>query len=395
MDQLSPTDRTRVRRHPERAHTDRAALDAILDEGWVVHVGFAGEAGQPFVIPTSYVRLGRTLYIHGAPASRMLRAGASGVDLCATVTLIDGLVLARSAFHHSMNYRSAVIVGRATLVEDDAEKARVLTALVEHLIPGRCQVARAPDTQELRQTAVLQLPLEEASVKIRGGPPIDQERDLAWPAWAGVIPLTMSSGSPRPVDGAVGAPPARTLAGTTPTDGTLRPATVERTHGDFTISDDRARIDFGRVAEWLAGAYWCPGIPRAAVEHAALHSSLVLGAFASTGEQVGYLRVVSDCTRFANLMDVFVAPERRGRGLGRAMVRLALEHPRHRDVPRWLLGTKDAHGVYAQEGFRPLDHPERLMQRMRAEPWNTTGAAASPALAPEPTPHPTLGDRRR
>jgi uncharacterized protein len=384
---LPVSDRTRLRRHPERGHTDRAALDSILDQGWVVHVGFAGPGGdaQPFVIPTSYVRLGRALYIHGAVASRMLRAGASGVDLCATVTLIDGLVLARSAFHHSMNYRSAVIVGRARLVEDAADKARVLAALVERLIPGRGRVARPPEPAELKQTTVLALPLDEASVKIRTGPPLDRDSDLSWPAWAGVIPLAMASGAPQPVDGAVGPPPTSTLAGPTATverrDEGLRgdpqgrsrdqsPAGPEHaSHEEWSISDDRARIDFERVTGWLAGAYWCPGISRAAVERAAVHSSLVVGAYAPGGEQVGYLRVVSDQTRFANIMDVFVAAAQRGRGLGRALVRFALSHPRHRDVSRWLLGTRDAHGVYAREGFRPLDEPDRFMQRVRPESW--------------------------
>ena len=135
------------------------------------------------------------------------------------------------------------------------------------------------------------------------------------------------------------------------------------------LSDDRARVDFARVTDWLAGSYWCPGIPRAAVERAARCSSLVAGAYDATGEQIGYLRVVSDCTRFANLMDVFVAETHRGRGLGRALVRFALAHPAHREIVRWMLGTKDAHGVYAREGFRPIDEPERLMHRTIAPPW--------------------------
>ena len=389
-DALPVTERTRLRRHPERGHTERAALDAILDAGWVVHVGFAvrdqGDGSDadvgasPFVIPTTYVRLDRSLFIHGAVASRMLRAGAAGVDLCATVTLIDGLVLARSAFHHSMNYRSAVILGRARPVEDEARKARVLAALIDRLIPGRTAIARAPEPQELKQTTVLELPLGEASVKIRTGPPLDRDSDRTWPAWAGVIPLAMTSGCPQPADGAVGRAPERTLAGPTPSPGGPPsilgggpPASVQQRHGDWSISDDRARIDFARVSAWLAATYWCPGIPRAAVEHAARHSSLVLGAYTDgpgqDGTQVGYLRVVSDRTRFANIMDVFVAPAHRGRGLGRALVRFALSHPEHRDVTRWLLGTRDAHGVYAHEGFGPLDEPTRLMQRVRPDSW--------------------------
>ncbi len=370
---LSSTDRTRLRRHPERGHTDRAALEAILDAGWVVHVAF-DTGGQPIVIPTTYVRVGDHLYIHGAVASGMLRAAGSG-SVCATVTLLDGLVLARSAFHHSMNYRSAVILGRARPVTDEAEKKRVLEALVERLIPGRMQTARPPSPEELKTTSVLALPLDEASVKIRTGPPIDGERDLSWPAWAGVIPLGLTNGTPQPAEGTRGAPPERTLAGAVARPAGIAHAdadgesVVEQQFGDWTLSDERARVDFARVTAWLAGSYWCPGIPRAAVERAARYSSLVAGAYDARGEQIGYLRVVSDCTRFANLMDVFVAEGHRGRGLGRALVRFALAHPAHREIVRWMLGTKDAHGVYAHEGFGPVAEPGRLMQRIIAPPW--------------------------
>jgi nitroimidazol reductase NimA-like FMN-containing flavoprotein (pyridoxamine 5'-phosphate oxidase superfamily)/GNAT superfamily N-acetyltransferase len=375
MDKLSSTERTRLRRHPERGRADRAALDAILDAGWVVHIAFnCPGSPQPFAIPTTYVRLDDVLYIHGAAASGMLRAAAAGIDLCATVTLLDGLVLARSAFHHSMNYRSAMILGQARAVLDDAEKRRVFSALVDRLIPGRTALARPPSADEVKATTVLALPLEEASVKIRTGPPIDSEADRAWPAWAGVIPLALTNGAPEAAEGAVGDPPERTLAGEVlgaRAAGTIGPPTeiVEQRHGDWVLSDQRARIDFARVSAWLAGAYWCAGIPRSAVERSARHSSLVVGAYDATGDQVGYLRVVSDCTRFANIMDVFVAAAHRRRGLGRALVRFALDHPAHRAIARWLLGTKDAHGVYAHEGFRPLDEPHRLMQRVAAPAW--------------------------
>jgi len=144
---------------------------------------------------------------------------------------------------------------------------------------------------------------------------------------------------------------------------------VTQRFGDWTLSDDRARVDFASVSAWLAGAYWCPGIPRAAVERAARGSSLVAGAYAADGAQVGYLRVVSDRTRFANVMDVFVAEPQRRRGIGRALVRFALQHPDHRDISRWLLGTQDAHGVYAHEGFRLLQEPGRVMERKIAAPW--------------------------
>jgi uncharacterized protein len=365
MDQIPVTPRTRLRRHPERGHTDRAALHAILDQGLVAHVAFVAD-GQPFAIPMAYVRLGDALYLHGALANRMLRAAAEGAELCVTVTLLDGLVLARSAFHHSMNYRSAVVFGRGRLVEAPPEKQRVLTALVERLAPGRGSEARVPDARELAVTLVLALPLDEASVKIRTGPPLDDESDLAWPVWAGVIPLGVQAGAPVPDKGATGSAPARTLAGPTPVPAA---AAVEVLHAGYAISDDRARIDLARVTSWLEGAYWCPGIPRWAVERAFDRSSLVVGAYSGDGEQVGTLRVVSDGTRFANVMDVFVAPHHRARGLGRAMLRFAMAHPAQRDVPRWMLGTRDAHGVYAREGFGPVEHPERLMQRMAPAPW--------------------------
>jgi len=370
-DNLSVTDRTRLHRLPRRGSTDRADLEAILDEGLVVHVGFtmapvAGEGGSPFVIPTTYVRIGRELYIHGAPASRMLKVGASGVDLCATVTLLDGLVLARSAFHHSMNYRSAVIFGRARDVTDIDEKRRVLHALVDRMVPGRAAEARAPTVEELKATRVLALPLDEASVKVRRGPPLDDEADRAWPAWAGVIPLSLARGEPIP-DATPGAAAAPVPPPTTPPPTTTTGHIVEAAHGDYKLSDDRTRIDFTRVAGWLKDAYWCPGIPRDLVERSARHSTLVVGAYAGA-EQVGYLRAVSDGTRFAYLMDVFVAEPHRARGLGRALVRFALDHPEHREVLRWLLGTKDAHDVYAPLGFRPLDDPSRFMERIGVWP---------------------------
>jgi nitroimidazol reductase NimA-like FMN-containing flavoprotein (pyridoxamine 5'-phosphate oxidase superfamily) len=189
------TERTRLKRLPKRGHFDRETVYGILDEGFICHVGFAPE-GQPFVIPTGYARVDDKLYIHGSQASRMLRSLSGGVDACVTVTIIDGLVLARSAFHHSMNYRSVVIFGRAMMVEDREEKIAALTALSEHIIRGRWADVRKPTEQELRATTVLSLPLVEASAKIRTGPPLDDEEDYAMPVWAGVIPLKLEAGEP-------------------------------------------------------------------------------------------------------------------------------------------------------------------------------------------------------
>ncbi|HEX8164089.1 MAG TPA: pyridoxamine 5'-phosphate oxidase family protein [Pyrinomonadaceae bacterium] len=188
MENFTPTDRTQVRRLPRRAAYDRALVYQILDEGFVCHVGFVADA-QPFVIPTAYGRAGDTLYLHGAKASRMLKALAAGAEACVTVTLVDGLVLARSAFHHSMNYRSVVVFGRASAVEDPREKLDAMRAFSEHLIPGRWSEVREPNERELAATLVLALPLAEASAKVRAGAPVDDEEDLALPVWAGELPL--------------------------------------------------------------------------------------------------------------------------------------------------------------------------------------------------------------
>jgi hypothetical protein len=189
------TDRTKLKRLPKRGHFDRETVYSILDEGFICHVGFAVD-GQPFVIPTGYARVDDKLYIHGSQASRMLRNLAGGIDACVTVTIVDGLVLARSAFHHSMNYRSVLVFGRATLVEDAHEKYAALTALSEHIVPGRWADVREPTEQELKLTTVLRLPLDEASAKVRTGPPLDDEEDYALPVWAGVVPLKLVAAEP-------------------------------------------------------------------------------------------------------------------------------------------------------------------------------------------------------
>ena len=195
MNQLPPTPRTTLKRLPKRGSHERDTINQILDEGFICHVGFAID-GQPFVIPTGYARAGDKLIIHGSQASRMLRALKTGIDVCVTVTLIDGLVLARSAFHHSMNYRSVVIFARAMLIEEREEKLAALFALSEHMIPGRWQEVREPSETELQQTTVLSMPIDEASAKIRTGPPLDDEEDYAMNVWAGVLPLRMTSENP-------------------------------------------------------------------------------------------------------------------------------------------------------------------------------------------------------
>jgi nitroimidazol reductase NimA-like FMN-containing flavoprotein (pyridoxamine 5'-phosphate oxidase superfamily) len=189
------TERTTLKRLPKRGVFDRDLVYQILDEGFVCHVSFAVD-GQPFVIPTGYARIGDQLYIHGSQVSRMLRTLSSGIEVCVAVTLVDGLVLARSAFHHSMNYRSVVIFGRAALVEARDAKLAALFAFSEQVIPGRWDDVRQPTEAELKATTVLSLPLGEVSAKVRTGPPIDDEEDYALPVWAGVLPLKLVAGEP-------------------------------------------------------------------------------------------------------------------------------------------------------------------------------------------------------
>jgi len=197
MSDFTPTDRTQVKRLPKRGKYEREAVFAILDAGFVCHVGFTVE-GQPYVIPTNYGRSGDTLYLHGSAASRMLRTLSEGVPVSVTVTHVDGLVLARSAFHHSVNYRSVVILGTARLVTDPAEKMEALRVFTEHVMKGRWDDVRQPTEQELKATTVLALPIEEVSAKVRTGGPIDDEADYTLPVWAGVLPLETSVKEPVP-----------------------------------------------------------------------------------------------------------------------------------------------------------------------------------------------------
>lgn len=193
----SPSERSTIRRIPKRAVYDREVVHAVLDEGMVGHVGFV-VGGQPFVIPMAYARMGETIYLHGAAASRLMRTLGGGVDACLTVTHVDGLVLARSAFRHSLNYRSVVVFGQANLVEDEGAKREALRAITEHLTPGRWEVARQPSAAELAGTLVLALTIAEASAKIRTGGPVDEVGDYALPVWAGVVPLKLTMQTPEP-----------------------------------------------------------------------------------------------------------------------------------------------------------------------------------------------------
>ncbi|HUI03319.1 MAG TPA: pyridoxamine 5'-phosphate oxidase family protein [Acidimicrobiales bacterium] len=205
---LRSTARATLRRKRERGHHDRAAVDAILDEAFVCHVGFRDGEGVA-VLPTAYARVGDSLYLHGAAANHMLRALGDGAPACVTVTLVDGIVLARSAFHHSMNYRSVVLFGPAARVDDPDEKRRALLAIVDHVTPGRSTDARPPTESELRATAVVRFPIDEGSAKVRTGGPVEEPEDLDLPVWAGEIPLALAVGDPQPdagVDGVVAVP---------------------------------------------------------------------------------------------------------------------------------------------------------------------------------------------
>jgi nitroimidazol reductase NimA-like FMN-containing flavoprotein (pyridoxamine 5'-phosphate oxidase superfamily) len=206
MSEFTPTDRTQVKRLPKRGQYDREVVYKILDTAFVCHVGFSVD-GQPYVIPTNYGRAGDTLYLHGSAASRMLRTLSEGVPVCVTVTHVDGLVLARSAFHHSVNYRSVVILGTAKLVEERAEKNEALRIFTEHVMKGRWDDVRHPTEQELKGTTVLSLLLEEVSAKVRTGGPIDDEADYSLPVWAGVLPLETVVKPPIPDAQRKGDPP--------------------------------------------------------------------------------------------------------------------------------------------------------------------------------------------
>jgi uncharacterized protein len=197
MSELAATERTKVRRHPERGTYDQEQIYSILDEAYVCHVGFA-DHGQPYVIPMAYGRSENRIFIHGSAISRLLTSLSAGIPVCVTVTIVDGLVLARSAFRHSLNYRSVVVFGEATLVTDPAEKMEAMRVLTDHIVPGRWEEVRQPNEPELQKTTVLSIRLDEASAKIRTGPPLDLDSDLSRQIWAGVIPLTMEPGEPKP-----------------------------------------------------------------------------------------------------------------------------------------------------------------------------------------------------
>jgi nitroimidazol reductase NimA-like FMN-containing flavoprotein (pyridoxamine 5'-phosphate oxidase superfamily) len=194
---FTKTTRNRIQRLPKRGHYDRETIHRILDEALICHVGFA-EQGQPYVIPINFARVGDSIVLHGAKASRLLRHIEAGQPVCVEATIVDGLVLARSVFNHSVNYRSVVVFGKGRLVEDEQEKLAALRAVTEHLIPGRWGEARQPNRKELNATRVVSIPIEEASAKVRVGPPVDDPEDMSRPVWAGILPLAETALAPVP-----------------------------------------------------------------------------------------------------------------------------------------------------------------------------------------------------
>jgi nitroimidazol reductase NimA-like FMN-containing flavoprotein (pyridoxamine 5'-phosphate oxidase superfamily)/GNAT superfamily N-acetyltransferase len=367
MEEIKPTPRTIVNRMRKRGSYDREVVHAILDRSLVCHVGVVID-GAPRVLPTLHARIDESVFIHGAVSNRMLRTAAEGVEICLTATLIDGLVMARSAFHHSVNYRSAVIFGVATEVIDTARKVAAMRALVEHIGPGRWEGTRQPNPKELAATSILELPITEASAKVRTGGPIDDEEDYALPHWAGVIPLRTNALLPiadsRLTPGIAMPPPiAEYRAPDARIPGSAHDgAPLERTVDGFLISTDTARLDLAVIHNFLATqSYWAEGVPREVVARG-IANSLCFGIY-DGARQVGFARVISDYATFAYLADVFVLEPYRGRGLSKALMEVITSHPHLQGLRLWTLRTADAHRLYEKFGFASPARPERQMER--------------------------------
>jgi len=378
MEEIRPTPRTTVNRMRKRGSYDREVIHAILDRSLVCHVGVVID-GVPRVLPTLHARIGESVYVHGAVSNRMLLTAAQGVEICLTATLTDGLVMARSAFHHSVNFRSAVIFGVATEVTDTERKLAAMRALVEHIAPGRWEGSRQPNPRELAATAILELPISEASAKVRTGGPLDDEEDYALPLWAGVIPLRTDAlipiADPRLTPGI--AMPSHISEYRSPDtrvasahDGTP----LERTVDGFLISTDAARLDLDVIHSFLSTAYWAEGVPREVVARS-IANSLCFGVY-DGAKQIGFARVVTDYATFAYLGDVFIIEPYRGRGLSKALMDTAISHPHLRGLRRWLLGTADAHGLYRKFGFAESRYPERQMERSDPDVYRHKGGGA-------------------
>jgi len=360
--QLGPGPHTKVKRHADRASYDASVVHAIIDESLVCHVSFVVD-GQPFALPTAHARVDDTVYLHGAVANRMCRSIADGGRVCLSFTLLDGLVFARNAFHHSMNYRSVTAFGAGREVTDLKEKGAALTALVDHVAAGRMAEVGQPTPEELATTLVIAVRIEEAAAKVRSGPAIDSPEMVATSdQWAGVVPLKLTASSPlrdgqQAFDRDVAASVrkrANELGAETPSevieDGVL-------------YSTDKARLDLDLIHRFLCDeSYWAKGISRARVE-ASIERSLCFGVYRG-GAQIGFARVVHDGVRNGFVVDVFVVDSERGHGIGKRLVDVVLSHPVVAAVERLLLGTADAHSLYSRFGFEPAP-PGRLMVKLQ------------------------------
>jgi nitroimidazol reductase NimA-like FMN-containing flavoprotein (pyridoxamine 5'-phosphate oxidase superfamily)/GNAT superfamily N-acetyltransferase len=344
---LLPTPRTTLTRHPERASSDLAAFHALIDEAWICHVAVIID-GLPVVLPTMHARVGDSLYLHGARQNRQFLALLDQTG-SVSFTALDGLVYAERAFSHSMNYRSALLFAQGREVTDDAEKQTALHALVERFGRGRAQEAIAPSEAELRATLVVALPITVGSFKTRSGAARESAPRDAPDVWTGVVPMGFRADCPQ------GSP---TNAGSAISMAAVRTALVARetyavTRGDVLVSTDPQRLDLDFVQRFLRDeSYWAHGLTRASFL-AALPGSLQFGLYRAAS-QIGYARVVHDGARFAYLADVFIAEHARTEGLGIWLVQQVLAHPVVARVKRVLLGTRDAHGLYARFGFRPV-----------------------------------------
>ena len=353
------TERTTLKRLPKRGVFERDQVYSILDEGFVCHLGFVID-GRPFVIPTSYGRAGDNLFIHGSAASRMLRALAGNVEACVTVTLIDGLVLARSAFHHSMNYRSVVIFGTASVVQETAKKLEALRAISEHIIPARWEDVRQPNEEELRATLVLQLPLIEASAKVRLGPPLDDEADYELHTWAGEVPLRLVAQIPIPDP---------RLPNDIELPSYVKSYLRQRTHGAPAIELRIAKPeDAGAVASVLESAF---------AEYRSFYSEAGFAATAITKDQVearmnegpmwvavdgdviiGTVAAVSNGEAL-HVRGMGIVPAARGRKIGELLLTHVAEFARAQQHTRMILNTTpflaQAISLYERFGFERTD----------------------------------------
>ncbi len=337
--------------------SDRRELYALLDEASVAHVAVAHSSG-PLVLPMAYGRIGDHLYLHGAAKNGLLRS-ALDQDVCVTVTLVDGWVLAKSAFRHSANFRSAVVRGRATEVEGD-EKAAALVAITDHLIPGRMSECRPPTTAELKATLVVRVPLDEASVKARRGGPTLAAEDEGFDVWSGVLPFEQSLG---PVATDEPMPPPSVIAAALAQAPRLPGGGVVA--GTYGLDPDPRRLELSRVLAWLRDeSYWASDLNLGRLLRS-IQGSFVVGAYTAAGEQVGFARAVTDRETFGWLADVFVDREHRGHGLGRALARFLVEHPDLGRLRKWLLGTRDAQAMYQAMGFEPVPEGWYLLRNAK------------------------------